>query len=191
MFSNTSGKRPGPYTPKAIPRPKSGSAATPTTSSTAKHATQQRTSAAPQPGPGWAATNAPAPTHAPPTSPTNTATSNTPKPSNKAGPSPPASSKAPAATSSKTAWTSPAPAGDSPAPKPSSNYEPYTATVIGTNTGPTTSTKNSTESTKPATPTTSSRERHDVTPKEPHPSAIEPLPRPACRDDLALRSPPE
>ena len=58
--------------------------------------------------------DAPAPTPAPPTCTNKRRLPRLPhRPRNKAGPSPPASSKAPAATSSKTAWTSPAPAGDS------------------------------------------------------------------------------
>lgn len=51
-------------------------------------------------------------------------TSTTPTPWNRAGPSPPASSRAPAATSSRTAWTSPVPAGAWPEPRPYSNSVP-------------------------------------------------------------------
>src|SRR5664279_135829 len=89
-------------------------------------------------------------------------------PSNRAGRSPPESSRAPVVTSSKTAWTSPAPVGDWTAPKPSSNSVRYTATATSTPTGTTTSRENENAYTHLATTTTPSHKQHDPS-EEPHP----------------------
>jgi hypothetical protein len=59
--------------------------------------------------------------------------------------------------------------GASKEPKRSSSSARSAAITTSTTTGPTTSSKNATATTNHATPTASSRQRHDVPPGEPHP----------------------
>src|SRR5664280_2578120 len=59
-----------------------------------------------------------------------------------------------------------------PAQRPSSNCAPSPATATSTTTGATTSPRNVTASTRPATPKTSSHRQREVPPEEPHPFHI-------------------
>ena len=93
-------------------------------------------------------------------------TSATPRRSPRAGPSPPASSRAPAGTSSATASASPEPAGACPAPRPCSGCAPSppaaTSTPTGTGTSPasTTATTSASSATRPH-PSTHLNSPHD------------------------------
>ena len=97
--SDTCGRPPGPSSTRASPPPKNGSPPRPARSCAGKQPRSRPGSAAAPPPTGTRPLKGPALTNAPATSATRKTTWTTPPPSPRAGPSPPASSKAPAGTS--------------------------------------------------------------------------------------------